>query len=62
VTLGRDLHDVAVDVGIVGIHVETGVEEIVGAIRSACDCKRSDEQRKQEFAFAGLLFRLFTGR
>jgi hypothetical protein len=57
-----DLYDVAVDVCIVGIHVETGVEEIIGAVRSACDCKGSDKQREQEFAFAGLFFRLFTGR
>jgi hypothetical protein len=60
--LGRDLYDVTVDVRIVGIHVVTGVKEIKGAIRSACDPEGSDKQRKQQFAFSGFLRRFVDRR
>jgi hypothetical protein len=60
--LGCDLHDVTVHVGVVGIYVIAGVEEIVSTVSRPRDRQGSYKQYEQEFALAGFLCRLVSRR
>ncbi len=53
--LRRDLHDVAVHVGIVGVFMEARDEEVVQAVCDGRDHDDRDEQRHHSFALAVVL-------
>ncbi len=59
--LGRDLHQVAVDVGIVGIGMEAAIEQVVAVDTHAGQDHHQQQEQQEEFAFAGALRLLLLG-